>query len=129
MPTLVLPVKLTMSTSRDSTSAAPSAGFEPVTTLTTPGGNPTSSQMRASSITASGSCGAGFMTTALPTASAGATLPAMATSGKLYGEMQATTPTGGRSAIAPINPPGASGVDSISIGARATLMSWVAPRA
>ena len=51
--------------------------------LTTPGGNPTSSRTRASSMTASGSWGAGFMTTVLPMARAGATLPAMLVRGKL----------------------------------------------
>ena len=40
-PTAVLPVKLTMSTSGDSTSASPDAGVDPVTTLMTPGGKPT----------------------------------------------------------------------------------------
>ena len=45
---------------------------------------------------ASGSCGAGFITTVHPTASAGAILPAMLVSGKLYGEMHATAPTGWR---------------------------------
>ena len=43
---------------------------------------------------ASGSCGAGFTTTVHPTASAGAILPAMFVSGKLYGEIQATAPAG-----------------------------------
>ena len=45
-------------------------------------------------MTASGSCGAGFTTTVLPIARAGPILPAMFTIGKLYGVMQATTPTG-----------------------------------
>ena len=54
-----------------------------LTRLTTPGGKPTSSRMRTSSTTASGSWGAGFTTTVLPMARAGATLPAMFTRGKL----------------------------------------------
>ena len=64
-------------------SAAPTSGPPPVTTLTTPGGKPTPSMILASSITARGSWGAGFMTTVLAVANAGATLPAMFTSGKL----------------------------------------------
>ena len=51
--------------------------------FTTPGGKPTASQIFASSISASGSWGGGFMTMVLPVASAGPTLPAMLVSGKL----------------------------------------------
>src|SRR6516165_9507271 len=109
-PTADEPVKLTMSTFGSSTSVAPTCGLAPVTMLTTPGGKPTSSRMRASSITHSGSWGGGFITTVHPTASAGATLPTMFTVGKLYGAMHATTPTGTRCAMAPISAPGASGV-------------------
>ena len=93
-PTAVLPVKLIMSTSGDSTNASPVAGLDPVTTFTTPGGKPTSSRMRTSSMTASGSCGAGRTITVFPIARAGPILPAMLTIGKLYGVMHATTPTG-----------------------------------
>ena len=82
-PTAVLPVKLTMSTSGDFTSAAPASAPDPVTMLTTPGGKPTSSITRPSSSTLSGSCGAGLTTTVLPAAKAGATLPAMLVIGKL----------------------------------------------
>src|SRR3954468_18981160 len=92
-PTGVLPVNDTMSMS-DSTSAWPASAPDPVTTLNTPGGKPASSTASANASTASGSCGAGLTTTVLPIASAGATLPAMLVSGKLYGVMQATTPTG-----------------------------------
>src|SRR5450759_1886611 len=95
-PTAVEPVKETMSTFFESTRASPISGEEPVTTLTTPGGNPTWRQMSANSMIASGSWGAGFITMVFPVANAGPTLPAMVTSGKLYGEMQATTPTGWR---------------------------------
>ena len=45
-------------------------------------------------MTASGFCDAGRTTTVLPIASAGPSLPAMFTIGKLYGVMHATTPTG-----------------------------------
>ena len=109
-PTWVDPVKLTQSTSSESTKAAEEAGPLPLTRLTTPGGKPTSLRMRTSSTMASGSCGAGFTTTVLPAASAGATLPAMFTMGKLYEVMQATTPSGWRLTMAPMMPPGANGV-------------------
>ncbi|MBW8702732.1 hypothetical protein MBT84_24340 [Streptomyces sp. MBT84] len=51
--------------------------------------------------TDSGSCGAGFTTTVLPMASAGAILPAGLAQGLLYEVMQVTTPTGWRTASAP----------------------------
>src|SRR5690349_11890261 len=105
-----------MSTDGDDTSASPTSAPLPTTTLTTPGGKPASSSNSPNRTTASGSCGAGFTTTVLPIASAGPILPAMFTIGKLYGVMHATTPTGWRRAIAPINPPGASAVCGISIG-------------
>lgn len=46
-PTDVEPVKLTMSTSGESTAASPASGPEPVTTLTTPGGTPASARASA----------------------------------------------------------------------------------
>ena len=82
----------------------------------TPGGNPTSSRIRTISTTVSGSWAAGFTTTVFPMASAGATLPAMLTRGKLYDVMHATTPTGWRSASALMSPPGASGVATATCG-------------
>src|SRR5580704_14263537 len=126
VPTAVDPVKLTQSTSGDSVNTAAGSGLELVTMLTTPGGKPTSSKMRANSINMSGSWGAGFMTTVLPAASAGATLPAMLTSGKLYDAMHATTPTGWRRTTPPIRPPGASGVVATGLGASGIEMSLVA---
>ena len=75
-PTAVEPVKLTMSTSGESTAASPAATEAPLTTFTTPGGAPASSSASAIRYTDSGSCGAGFTTTVLPMASAGAILPA-----------------------------------------------------
>ena len=93
-PTLVEPVNDTMSTSRLVVRAAAGSGLDEVMMLMTPGGKPASCMISANSMTARGSCGAGFMTTVQPTARAGAILPAMFTTGKLYGEMQATTPTG-----------------------------------
>ena len=82
-PTPVEPVKLTMSVWGLATIASPTSGPEPVTMLTTPGGKPTPSRISTSRMTASGSCGAGLTTTVLPMASAGPTLPAQLTAGKL----------------------------------------------
>ena len=82
-PTPVEPVNETMSTLGLVVKAAAGAGFDEVMTLTTPGGKPTACMISASSIIASGSCGAGFMTTVQPTAKAGAILPTIFTRGKL----------------------------------------------
>ena len=82
-PTAVDPVNDTMSMSGDEVSTDAGSGPWALTRLTTPGGNPTSSSTRASSTMASGSWGAGLMTTVFPMASAGATLPAMLVRGKL----------------------------------------------
>lgn len=46
-PTAVEPVKLTMSTSGESTAASPTPGAEPLTTLTTPAGTPASARASA----------------------------------------------------------------------------------
>src|SRR6187402_269381 len=112
-PTEVDPVNETMSTCGDPTSASPAAAPLPVTTLTTPAEKPASARTSPKTVTASGSCGAGLTTTVLPMAGAGPTLPAMLTIGKLYGVMQATTPTGWRTATAPMSPPDASAVVGI----------------
>ena len=128
-PTAVEPVNEIMSAFFELTSASPSSGEEPVTTFTTPGGKPTCRHISANSMMASGSWGAGFITIVFPVARAGPTLPAMFTSGKLYGEMQATTPTGCRSPRPPMRPPAASGVDGITEGGSGIDRSWLAPRA
>ena len=82
-PTAVDPVNDTMSTSGEVVRTDAGSGPAELMMLMTPGGNPTSSSTRASSMTARGSWGAGFMMTVLPMARAGATLPAMLVSGKL----------------------------------------------
>ncbi len=128
-PTGVEPVKLTMSTSGEATSACPASGDEPVTTLTTPAGKPASWSTSPNTVTARGSCGAGFTTTVLPMARAGPILPAMFTMGKLYGVMQATTPTGCRSTMAPIRPPDASAVEGMTLGGSGMVVGSMAPRA
>jgi hypothetical protein len=96
-PTPVLPVNEIMSTSSEATSASPTSGPEPQRKLITPGGR-ISFAMRQSSATPSGSTGAGFTTTVLPHASAGPIFPAQFVIGKFDGVMQATTPTGSRTA-------------------------------
>ena len=103
-------------------------GVLPLTRFTTPGGKPTSWRMRTSSTMARGSCGAGFTTTVLPEASAGATLPAMLTMGKLYEVMHATTPRGWRFTMPPMIPPGASGVAWAGWGSSGVCSTdpWVA---
>ncbi len=82
-PTAVEPVKLTMSTSFDATSASAGPGVSETMMLMTPGGKPASWNTSPSFTMASGSCGAGFTTTVLPMARAGPSLPAMLTIGKL----------------------------------------------
>ena len=115
-PTAVEPVKLTMSTSGESTTASPTSARVPLTTLTTPGGAPAASSASAIRYTDSGSCGAGFTTTVLPIASAGAILPAGLAQGLLYEVMQATTPTGWRTASAPITAAFPNGPPSLTCG-------------
>ncbi len=115
-PTPVEPVKLTMSTCGEATSASAASDPSPTTTLTTPGGKPASVNSSPSRTMASGSCGAGLTTTVLPMARAGPIFPAVLVIGKLYEVMAATTPTGARRATPPMMPPGASTVVGISPG-------------
>ena len=122
-------MKLTMSVRSDATSASAGAGPSDVTTLTTPGGKPASVRISPSLITASGSCGAGLMTTVLPMANAGPILPAMFTKGKLYEVMHVTTPTGARRTTPPTMPPGASAVVVVIAGSIGICSSSVTPRA
>ncbi len=126
-PTAVEPVKLTMSTSGESTAASPTVLSRPETTLTTPGGTPASSSAAAIPYTDSGSCGAGFTTTVLPIASAGATLPAGFAQGLLYEVMQVTTPTGWRTASAPMTPALPIGLASLICGGSADSTGSRAP--
>ncbi len=66
----------------------------PGTTLTTPFGTPACSQILPSSRAASGVTSAGFTTTALPAASAGASFCASLAIGEFQGVIAATTPSG-----------------------------------
>src|SRR5579871_3812751 len=81
----VPPVKLTLATPGWETSAAPACGPYPVTTFTTPSGNPTSFISRTSSRAVIGVVSAGFSTTVLPAASAGASFQVASRSGEFHG--------------------------------------------
>ena len=73
-PVPVSPVNVTLSTSGWAASGAPAVGPYPVTTLTTPGGKPTSAITCISRRADSGVCSAGLSTTVFPAASAGPSL-------------------------------------------------------
>ena len=92
-PTSVEPVKAILSTPLCATSAAPVAP-SPVTMLTTPGGSPVSTQIAAKASAVRGVNSAGFSTTVLPAASAGAIFQASMSSGKFHGMICPHTPTG-----------------------------------
>ena len=92
-PTSVEPVKATLSTPSWATSAAP-VSPAPKTMLTTPAGTPASVQSSAKASAVSGVCSAGFSTTVLPAASAGAIFHASIKSGKFHGITCAQTPQG-----------------------------------
>ncbi len=65
----------------------------PTTTLTTPSGSPASAASSAKRSAVSGVSSAGFSTTVLPAASAGASFHAAIVSGKFHGVISPTTPT------------------------------------
>ena len=96
-PTSVEPVKAILSTPACSTSSAPVLP-SPVTTLSTPAGSPACAASSANSSAVSEVNSAGFSTTVLPSASAGATFQASISSGKFQGMICPTTPTGSWSA-------------------------------
>ena len=98
-PTSVEPVNATLATSGCSTSRCPHVRPGPTTTLTTPSGIPASRAMRSNSSAVSGVSSAGFSTTVLPAASAGASFHDAITSGKFHGVINATTPSGSRKVI------------------------------
>src|SRR5690242_8755459 len=74
------------------TSASPTSGPRPVTTLTTPLGKPASSTRRASSSIDADVNSDGFTTAVQPAASAGASFQLVKVSGEFHGVMIATTP-------------------------------------
>ena len=81
LPARVEPVNDTMSVPRCETSASPTTGPVPVTTLRTPAGSPTSFATSASTNAFSGTTSLGFRATVQPAVSAGATFSAIWWSG------------------------------------------------
>ena len=93
-PTAVDPVKAILFTSGCSASAWPAELPNPGMTLTTPGGKPTSLMSSAIFRLDSGVSSAGFNTTQLPAASAGASFQVAIRIGKFHGMICPTTPSG-----------------------------------
>ncbi len=126
-PTGGLPVKLTMLVRSSITILLPMVAPEPTTTCSTPSGRPASASSSASRSAVSGVLEAGLRTTALPPASAGATLCETRLSGKLNGEMAAITPRGSR-IVQPkrFSPLGSASISMISPAVR--LASSLAQR-
>ena len=91
-PTSVEPVNAILSTSGCWTSASP-VRPSPVTMLITPGGRPISFTISAKSSAVNGVNSAGFSTTVLPMASAGATFQASISNGKFQVMICPATPT------------------------------------
>lgn len=95
LPTAVEPVKEIRRGTGWVTKASPISEPEPTTTDSTPAGSPASSKTRAIRVPpVTAVSDAGLRTTALPSASAGATERWDRCSGKFHGEMTPTTPTG-----------------------------------
>ena len=93
LPTSVEPVKATLSIPVCLTSSAP-VEPSPVMMLTTPAGSSAWRHTSAKISAVSGVVSAGFSTTVLPQASAGATFHASMSSGKFHGMIWAATPSG-----------------------------------
>ena len=104
-PTSTEPVNEMRRTRSSATSTSPISLAGPHRTLSQPGGSPASVSSSARSSAESGVCEAGLRTTAHPAASAGAILCATRLSGKLKGEIAATTPIGTRSVNASLPSP------------------------
>ena len=84
-PTIVLPVKATLSTSIWAAMAAPAVFPKPAMMLMTPGGKPASLTSLPQYRPVSGVCSATLMTTTLPVATAGPIFHAHMRSGKFHG--------------------------------------------
>src|ERR1700716_3698216 len=93
LPTSVEPVKATFLTPGCVTTSEPIL-LAPVTMLTTPGGSSAGMQISAKTIAESGVVSAGFNTTVLPAASAGAIFQASINRGKFQGITWPATPSG-----------------------------------
>ncbi len=94
------PVKLTTSTSGDSTSGAPASFPKPCTTLNTPAGSPASRASRAKAQAVAGASSDGFSTAALPQSRAGNAFQATLAIGVLAAMMSPATPSGWRTVMA-----------------------------
>ena len=94
LPTSVEPVKQTLRTSGCVTNRSPTIDPLPGITVNTPSGRPASSASSPSRIAVSGVISAGFRTTVLPAASAGAKPQPAIGIGKFHGTMTPTTPSG-----------------------------------
>src|SRR3990172_7724549 len=88
------PVNAIFRTSGWPTNAVPTSLPNPVTTLTTPGGNPASSTSLTNSSVDAEVNSEGLTTTVQPAASAGASFQASSNSGEFQAVIAATTPTG-----------------------------------
>ena len=94
LPTPVEPVKTTLRTAGCVTNRCPTTVPAPGTTSSTPGGSPASSASSPSRIAVNGVSSAGFSTTVLPAASAGAKPQPAIGIGKFHGTITPTTPSG-----------------------------------
>ena len=92
-PVVVSPVNATLAIRLFCASGLPASTPKPLTTLSTPGGrrSPTTSM---NTMMPMGVCSAGFSTTQLPAAMAGASFHAAISSGKFQGMIWPTTPSG-----------------------------------
>ena len=93
-PVLLSPVNEMRGTSGCRTSASPASSPRPFTRLKTPLGSPASSKIPAQSEADSGVNSAGFSTTVLPVASAGASFHDSSMNGVFHGVMSPATPIG-----------------------------------
>ncbi len=92
-PVVVSPVKATLAMRLFCASGLPASTPKPLTTLSTPAGN--RSPIRSiSTMMLIGVCSAGFSTTQLPAASAGASFHVAIRIGKFHGMIWPTTPSG-----------------------------------
>ena len=92
-PVVVSPVKAILAMRGVEASGLPASSPKPLTMLRTPGGSRSATRSIQTRIEA-GVCSAGFSTTQLPAASAGASFQQAISSGKFHGMIWPTTPRG-----------------------------------
>lgn len=92
-PVVVSPVKAIFAMRGLDASGLPASRPKPLTMLSTPGGK-RSPMISAQTMIEAGVCSAGFSTTQLPAASAGASFQQAISSGKFQGMIWPTTPSG-----------------------------------